>query len=63
MHQAAAAIDEINDNKPEDIHRKEAAFRNAQSELRFPESQDLTDLWCAAFVIKRDSPVARASQQ
>ncbi len=26
LHQAAAAIDEISDSRPEDIHRKEAAF-------------------------------------
>lgn len=53
MHQAAAAIDEINDSRPEDIHRKEAAFRNAQQNYDFQKAWDLANLWCAAFVIKK----------
>jgi len=53
MHQAAAAIDEISDGRPEDIHRKEAAFRNAQQNYDFQKAWDLANLWCAAFVIKR----------
>ncbi len=53
MHQAAAAIDEISDNKPEDIRRKEAAFRNAQQNYDFQKAWDLANLWCAAFVIKK----------
>jgi len=60
MHQAAAAIDEISDNKPEDIHRKEAAFRNAQQNYDFQKAWDLANLWCAAFVIKKRFP-GRAS--
>lgn len=53
MHQAAAAIDEISDSKPEDIHRKEAAFRSAQQNYDFQKAWDLANLWCAAFVIKK----------
>lgn len=53
MHQAAAAIDEISDSRPEDIHRKEAAFRNAQQNYDFQKAWDLANLWCAAFVIKK----------
>jgi hypothetical protein len=56
MHQAAAAIDEINDSRPEDIHRKEAAFRNAQQNYDFQKAWDLANLWCAAFVIKKYFP-------
>lgn len=56
MHQAAAAIDEINDSRPEDIHRKEAAFRNAQQNYDFQKAWDLANLWCAAFVIKKRFP-------
>ena len=53
MHQAAAAIDEISDNKPEDIRRKETAFRNAQQNYDFQKAWVLANLWCAAFVIKK----------
>ena len=53
MRQAAIAIDEISDNRPEDIHRKENAFRNAQQNYDFQKAKDLADLWCAAFVIKK----------
>ncbi|HWQ92356.1 MAG TPA: N-6 DNA methylase [Clostridia bacterium] len=53
MHQTAAAIDEISDSRPEDIHRKEAAFRNAQQNYDFQKAWDLANLWCAAFVIKK----------
>jgi hypothetical protein len=53
LHQAAAAIDEISDSRPEDIHRKEAAFRSAQTNYDFGRAWDLANLWCAAFVIKK----------
>ncbi len=58
MHQAAAAIDEISDSRPEDIHRKEAAFRNAQQNYDFQKAWDLANLWCAAFVIKKHFPAS-----
>jgi hypothetical protein len=53
LHQAAAAIDEISDSRPDDIHRKEAAFRSAQTNYDFGKAWDLANLWCAAFVIKK----------
>ncbi|MGH7972840.1 MAG: N-6 DNA methylase, partial [Limisphaerales bacterium] len=56
LYQAAAAIDEISDNRPEDIRRKEAAFRNAQQNYDFQKAWDLANLWCAAFVIKKEFP-------
>jgi hypothetical protein len=58
MHQAAAAIDEISDSRPEDIHRKEAAFRNAQQNYDFQKAWDLANLWSAAFVIKKYFPAS-----
>lgn len=61
MHQAAAAIDEISDSRPEDIHRKEAAFRSAQSNYDFQKAKDLANLWCAAFVIKKHFPESAVS--
>ena len=59
MHQAAAAIDEMSDSRPEDIQRKEAAFRNAQQNYDFQKAWDLANLWCAAFVIKKHFPGGR----
>jgi hypothetical protein len=50
---AATAIDDIGDNRPEDIHRKEAAFSAGQQNDDFQRAKDLSDLWCAAFVIKK----------
>ncbi|MEI8291648.1 MAG: N-6 DNA methylase [Verrucomicrobiota bacterium] len=53
LYQAAAAIDEISDNRPEDIRRKEAAFHAEQTNYDFQRAWDLANLWCAAFVIKK----------
>jgi hypothetical protein len=58
MRRATAAIDEMSDSRPEDIHRKEAAFRDAQSNYDFGKAWDLANLWCAAFVIRKHFPVA-----
>ena len=56
LFHAAAAIDEISDSRPEDIRRKEAAFRDAQKNYDFQKAWDLANLWCAAFVIKKRFP-------
>jgi SOS-response transcriptional repressor LexA len=56
LRNAAAAIDEMRDSKPQDIHRKETAFRNFQSDYDFAKAWDLANLWCAAFVIKKVFP-------
>jgi hypothetical protein len=56
LFQAAAAIDDMGDSRPEDIQRKEAAFRNAQQNYDFQKAWDLANLWCAAFVIKKRFP-------
>jgi hypothetical protein len=56
MHQAAAAINEIDDRRLEDIRRKEAAFRAAQSNYAFDKAWTLASLWCVAFVIKKRFP-------
>jgi hypothetical protein len=50
---AAAAIDGIGDDRPGDIHRKEAAFSAAQQNNDFQKAKDLADFWCAAFVVKK----------
>jgi hypothetical protein len=56
LYKAAAAIDEISDNRPEDIRRKETAFHVAQSNYDFQKAKDLADLWCASFVVKKHFP-------
>jgi hypothetical protein len=56
LRQTAAAIDEMSDSRPEDIERKEAAFRAEQSNYDFQKAWDLANLWCAAFVIKKRFP-------
>jgi hypothetical protein len=58
LFQAAAAIDEMSDSRPDDIQRKETAFRTAQSNYDFQKAWDLANLWCAAFVIKKEFPAA-----
>ena len=56
LFKAAAAINEIGDSLLEEIERKEAAFRNAQTNYDFQKAWDLADLWCAAFVIRKRFP-------
>ncbi len=53
LHKAASAIDEMSDGQPEDIQRKEDAFRDAQSSDDFRKAWDLANLWCSAFVIRK----------
>lgn len=53
IYQVAASIDEMSDNRPEDIRRKEAAFIEAQKNDDFQKAWDLANLWCAAFIIKK----------
>lgn len=58
LRQTAAAIDEMGDSQPEDIQRKEAAFRAEQSNYDFQKAWDLANLWCGAFVIKKRFPAS-----
>lgn len=58
LRQTAAAIDEMGDSRPEDVQRKEAAFRAEQSNYDFQKAWDLANLWCAAFVIKKRVPAS-----
>ena len=56
LRQAAAAIDEIDDDRPEHIRQKEAAFRDARQNSAFRRALKLANIWCAAFVIKKRFP-------
>jgi len=53
LQQAAGAIDELPDDSPEAVHRKEDAFREAQSNYNYLARKTLFDTWCAAFVIRK----------
>lgn len=56
MCRAAAALDEMDDSKPETIREKEAAFRNSETGYDYLRARTLADLWCAAFVLPKRSP-------
>ena len=56
LQKAVSAIDEIADDSPEAIQRKETAFQNTQQNYDFQKARDLADLWCAAFVLKKHFP-------
>lgn len=53
LQQAAAALEEIPDDRPEDIRAKELAFRHHEETEGYLQKRRLADTWCAAFVIKK----------
>lgn len=53
LHQAAAALDLLPDERPEDVYRKELAFRRHEQTEEYRHKKRLADVWCAAFVIRK----------
>ncbi len=53
LQQAAAALEELPDDRPEDIRTKELAFRRHEETEKYRHKKRLADAWCAAFVIKK----------
>jgi hypothetical protein len=53
LEQAAAALDELPDERPEDIHAKELAFHRHEHTQEYRDKKKLADAWCAAFVIRK----------
>ena len=53
MQQAAAALEELPDDRPEDIRAKELAFRRHEQTEEYRHKKQLADAWCAAFVIRK----------
>ena len=51
--EAAAALEELPDDQPEDIRAKELAFRRHEQTEEYRLKKQLADAWCAAFVIKK----------
>ena len=56
LAQAAAALEELPDDRPEAIRVKELAFRHHEETEAYREKKLLADAWCAAFVIKKYFP-------
>ncbi len=50
LQQAAAALEELPDDRPEDVRVKELAFRRHEQTEEFLYKKQLADAWCAAFV-------------
>jgi hypothetical protein len=53
LRNAALAVDELADDTPEAIHRKEDAHAATQRSYTYLRSKELADAWCAAFVIPK----------
>jgi hypothetical protein len=53
LQQAAAALEELPDHRPEDIRTKELAFRRHEETEEYRRKKQLADAWCAAFVIRK----------
>jgi hypothetical protein len=49
----AAALEELPDNRPEEIHQKESKFGEYERTEEYAHKKLLADTWCSAFVIRR----------
>ena len=50
---AAAALEEMPDDRPEDVRNKAQAFRRHEQTAEYLLKKQLADAWCAAFVIQK----------
>lgn len=53
LQQAAATLQELPDDRPEDIRAKELAFRRHEQSEEYRLKKQVADAWCAAFVIRK----------
>jgi hypothetical protein len=53
LQAAAAALQELPDDRPEEIRAKELAFRRHEETEEYKHKKLVADTWCAAFVIKK----------
>lgn len=53
LQHAAAALEELPDDRPEEIRAKELAFRRHEQTEEYRKKKLLADAWCAAFVIEK----------
>ena len=69
LRQAATSIEAMDDSQPAALQQKEAAFQANETAPEFRHAKLLADLWCAAFVIKKqflsstDSPITNPEFQ
>lgn len=54
LQAAAAVLEELPDNRPEEVRAKESAFRSYEQNAEYSHKKLLADAWCAAFVIKKE---------
>jgi hypothetical protein len=53
LQEIADSLADLPDDRPEDIRRKEAAFRLHEKTPEFLHKKEFADAWCAAFVIRK----------
>ena len=53
LAKAAAELEELPDDRPEDISRKAGEFRQYETTEDYRHKKLLADAWCAAFVMKK----------
>ena len=53
LQQAAGALEDLPDDRPEEIRAKEFAFHRHEQTEEYRHKKQLADAWCAAFVIKK----------
>ncbi len=56
LQQAAAALEELPDDRPDDVRVKEMAFRHHEQTEEYRYKKKIADTWCAAFVINKYFP-------
>lgn len=53
LQRAASTLEELPDDRPEDVKAKELAFRRHEQTEEYRQKKQLADTWCSAFVIKK----------
>jgi len=53
LQQAATALEELSDNRFEDILAKELTFHNYEQTQKYSQKKQIADTWCAAFIIRK----------
>lgn len=53
LQQAAAGLEALPDDRPEDIRAKELAFRRHEEAAEYLYKKRIADAWCAAFTIEK----------
>jgi len=53
LEQAAATLEDLPDDRPEDIRAKDLAFRRHEQNEEYRQKKQFADAWCATFVIRK----------